>query len=129
MRLNQVTLPSTDLHRAAAFYEALGLRRIVDSLPRYARFELPEGGGTLSLHHTDTPPSGPGVTVYFECEDLDARVDALIDQGIQFDLLPTDQPWLWREAQLRDPDGNALILFWAGDNRLNPPWRIPSTLS
>lgn len=129
MRLNQVTLPSTDLPRAAAFYATLGLRLIVDSMPRYARFELPEGGSTLSLHHVDTPPGDPGITVYFECEDLDARVAALIEQGITFDLLPTDQSWLWREAHLRDPDGNALILFWAGDNRLNPPWRIPATES
>lgn len=124
MQLNQVTLPATALARSVAFYQTLGLRLIVDSIPRYARFEMPEGGATLSLHHVDAPPSGPGVVVYFECADLDARVAELTAAGIAFDTPPTDQPWLWREAQLRDPDGNALILFWAGDNRLNPPWRI-----
>lgn len=124
MQLNQVTLPATDLARSVAFYQTLGLRLIVDSVPRYVRFEMPEGGATLSLHHVDTPPGGPGVVVYFECADLDARVTALTAAGIAFDTPPTDQRWLWREAQLRDPDGNALILFWAGDNRLNPPWRI-----
>lgn len=124
MQLNQVTLPATDLARSVAFYQTLGLRLIVDSIPRYARLEMPEGGATLSLHHVDAPPSGPGVVVYFECADLDTRVAELTAAGIAFDTPPTDQPWLWREAQLRDPDGNALILFWAGDNRLNPPWRI-----
>ena len=63
MQLNQVTLPATDLARSVAFYQTLGLRLIVDSVPRYARFEMPEGGATLSLHHVDAPPSGPGVTL------------------------------------------------------------------
>ena len=35
-----------------------------------------------------------------------------------------DQPFLWREAILNDPSGNKIKLYWAGDNRLNPPWRI-----
>ena len=39
-------------------------------------------------------------------------------------MLPTDQPWLWREAYLNDPDGNPLCLYHAGENRLNPPWRL-----
>jgi len=33
-------------------------------------------------------------------------------------------PWLWREAWLYDVDGNKLILYSAGENRLNPPWRM-----
>jgi hypothetical protein len=45
-------------------------------------------------------------------------------KGIKFDQEPTDQSWLWREARLKDVDGNQLILFYGGENRLNPPWRI-----
>ena len=37
---------------------------------------------------------------------------------------PRDQPWLWREAYLRDPAGNLICLYHAGENRRNPPWRI-----
>jgi len=48
----------------------------------------------------------------------------LKQKGIQFDTEPTDEKWLWREARLKDIDGNQLILFYAGENRLNPPWRI-----
>ncbi|MGA3124897.1 MAG: VOC family protein [Polyangiaceae bacterium] len=62
--------------------------------------------------------------VYFECEDLDARVAALKEQGVVFDTEPADEPWLWREARLRDPDGNVLCLYRAGVNRRNPPWRV-----
>ncbi|MGB1217601.1 MAG: VOC family protein, partial [Saprospiraceae bacterium] len=45
-------------------------------------------------------------------------------KGIQFEEMPDDKPWLWREARLRDLDGNLLILFHAGKNRINPPWKI-----
>lgn len=71
MNLNQITIPSLDLEKSVPFYQKLGLRLIVDSMPRYVRFECMEG-----------------------------------------------------EAILKDPDGNQLILFHAGDNRKNPPWRI-----
>lgn len=66
------------------------------------------------------------IYIYFECEDLDDYVEMLKERGIHFDQEPTDQRWLWREARLKDPDGNQLILFYGGENRLNPPWRIKS---
>jgi len=124
MRLNQVTVPSRDLAVAVDFYQKLGLRLIVDSVPRYARLECPDGSATFSLHQVPKLPSGTGIVVYFECEALDARVAELTEMGITFDSLPTDQSWLWREASLRDPDGNCLILYHAGTNRRFPPWRI-----
>jgi catechol 2,3-dioxygenase-like lactoylglutathione lyase family enzyme len=123
MNLNQITLGATDIARSAAFYRALGLRQIVDS-PHYARFECPEGEATFSIHQRDQVPADSGVVVYFECGRLDERVAQLQAAGIVFTQLPTDERWLWREARLRDPDGNALCLFHAGENRRNPPWRI-----
>ena len=124
MRLNQITVPSRDLAVAIPFYQTLGLQLIVDSAPRYARLVVPDGQATFSLHQVAELPTGTGVTVYFECDDLDERVSALQQQGLVFDKAPTDQPWLWREAHLHDPDGNRIILYYAGENRLNPPWRI-----
>ncbi|WP_224491542.1 VOC family protein [Robertkochia flava] len=124
MNLNQVTVPSSDLSISVPFYEKLGLKLIVSALPHYARFECPVGGSTFSIHQVTQLPTGDRVCVYFECDDLDTRVDTLKDLGIIFDLPPTDQPWLWREARLKDPDGNPIILYYAGENRLNPPWRL-----
>jgi len=124
MNLNQVTVPSLNVENAILFYEKLGLKLIVKSLPNYARFECPDGNATFSIHLTETLPQGDGVYVYFECEDLDAHVASLKEIGIQFEKEPTDERWLWREARLKDPDGNQLILFYGGENRLNPPWRI-----
>ena len=123
MNLNQVTLPTLDVKRSIKFYQTLGLNLIVET-PHYARFECPEGDATFSVHQVDELPSGTGAFIYFEIEELDAQVQQLLTDGIPFDSLPTDQPWLWREARLKDPDNNQLILFRAGDNRKNPPWRV-----
>lgn len=123
MNLNQVTVPSSDIERSVFFYQELGLKLIVKS-PHYARFVCPDGNSTFSVHLTDALPQGTGISVYFECENLDATVEELRRKGIIFDTLPTDQSWLWREAYLKDPDGNQLILFFAGENRLDPPWKI-----
>jgi predicted enzyme related to lactoylglutathione lyase len=124
MNLNQITVPSKDLTKSIPFYEKLELILIVDSQPNYARFKCPDGNSTFSIHQTDELPKGDGVHVYFECENLDEYVDKLKEKGLEFEQEPTDQRWLWREARLKDPDGNQLILFYGGENRLNPPWRI-----
>jgi catechol 2,3-dioxygenase-like lactoylglutathione lyase family enzyme len=124
MNLNQITVPSRNLSISVPFYEKLGLRLIVRSLPHYARFECPDGDSTFSIHHIQDLVGGEGVIVYFECEDLDDYVNDLLAKGIEFDEEPLDREWLWREARLQDPDGNRLILYHAGSNRKKPPWRI-----
>lgn len=124
MNLNQITVPSLDLEKSIPFYQKLGLKLIVKSLPHYVRFECPDGSSTFSIHQTEKLPIGDGIYIYFECENLDNYVDELIEKGIVFDELPNEKSWLWREARLKDIDGNQLILYYAGDNRLNPPWRI-----
>ncbi len=124
MRLNQVTLPALNVEASVAFYSGLGLRLIVSALPRYARFECPDGDSTLSLHQVQQSPSGPGAIVYFECEALDSKVGELKRLGYKFTQEPKDEPWLWREARLLDPSGNVVCLYLAGENRRNPPWRI-----
>ncbi|WP_196893966.1 VOC family protein [Aureivirga marina] len=124
MNLNQITVPSLDLEKSIPFYEKLGLKLIVKALPHYVRFECLDGNSTFSIHQTEKLPSGEGIMIYFECENLDEKVEELIKLGIQFDEMPNDKNWLWREARLKDLDGNQLILYFAGENRLNPPWRI-----
>lgn len=124
MRLNQITIPSLNVEKSVNFYKKLGMHLIVDALPRYVRFELPDGEATFSIHLVEKMPIGDGITIYFEDDNLDELVKQLQQKGIEFTQLPTDQRWLWREAHLLDPDGNKIILFFAGDNRKNPPWRI-----
>ena len=38
MILNQITIPCLDYSASVAFYEALGMVRIVEAPPRYARW-------------------------------------------------------------------------------------------
>lgn len=118
--LNQVTVPAKELAASERFYRLLGLRQIVRASPRYARFET-EGGATFSVA-TDESYTGP--VVYFECGDLDVTVAYLQQQGVAFEQEPRDQKWGWREARLRDPAGNAVCLYQAGEMRRFPPWRI-----
>lgn len=123
MNLNQVTVEVSDIPRARAFYQGFGLELIVSSA-HYARLLCP-GGATFSIHLAEAVSPG-GTAVYFECDDLDERVAALEAAGVVFDSDPVDQVWLWREAWLRDPDGHRLCLYVAGENRVNPPWRVPA---
>lgn len=124
MNLNQVTVFSKDVKKAVRFYKKLGLLLIVDSIPRYARFMCPDGDSTFSLHAGSKVSQNSKIVLYFECEDLDQKVLELKEKGIGFEQDPTDQTWLWREAHLRDLDGNKIILYYAGENRKDPPWRI-----
>ncbi len=124
LRLNQVTVGQSDYTASRAFYQALGLRLIVDSPDNgYARFETP-GGATFSIHRVDASGAVGGITIYFECDDLDREVARLSAAGFVFETAPTDQSWLWRDAALRDPFGNRILLYQAGENRRYPPWRV-----
>lgn len=127
MRLNQVTVTVANIESATTFYQTLGLKLIVKS-PHYARFMCPEGESTFSIHLGDAPVTASTV-VYFEKKNLDQWVKDLQAAGMVFDSEPADQRWLWREARLRDPSGNPICLFDAGENRLNPPWRLAETES
>ncbi len=126
MRLNHVTLPVTDVERSAEFYGRLGLTQIVASYPTYARFVATDGDTTLSLQLAEEPPGEPGASIHFEVDDVDGTVRSLVEAGFDLESEPVDQPYLWREATLRDPDGHRIFIFHAGENRLDPPWRLPS---
>ena len=143
MNLNQITIHVTDVLRSKAFYQKLGLRLIVDASPRYVRFECPTGDSTFSISHSEQQGnqvgkpvsdqmsdqmsgqmSGASHVIYFEVADVDKVYQQLKRAGIQNISVPKDQRWLWREAQLTDPDGHQLKIYSAGSNRKNPPWRI-----
>ena len=124
MNLNQVTIYSNKPVETVEFYQKLGLQIIVDSMPRYARLLCPDGESTLSVHETTAKFSASNVVLYFECKDLDGKVTELKNIGLQFEQEPIDQTWLWRESHLKDPNGNRICLFYAGENRQNPPWRV-----
>lgn len=124
MRLNHVTLIVTNLAESISFYRKLGLQPIVLEEPRYVRFVLPDGDETLSLEVTGDSRVASRAQLYLECEDLDEVYESLSKAGMSFIQAPTDMEYLWREARLLDPDGHQIRLYKAGENRLNPPWKL-----
>jgi catechol 2,3-dioxygenase-like lactoylglutathione lyase family enzyme len=123
MNLNQVTIYSDRPVETVEFFKKLGPKLIVDSL-RYARLECPDGEATLSVNIGDPISPVNNIVLYFECDGLDAEVERLKSLGLEFNEDPSDRSWLWRQAYLKDPNGNKICLFHAGENRKNPPWRI-----
>lgn len=124
MNLNQVAVPSSALKKSISFYQTLGWKLIVESLLNYVRFQCSDRSSTFSIHHAEELPAGDGALIYFECKEPNDYVRKLFSIGINFDEMSEDKPWLWREARLKDPDNNQLVLYFAGENRFNPPWRV-----
>ena len=125
MKLNQVTLPVLDILKSVDFYLKLGFIQIVNSL-EYARFSCPQGASTFSLTLSNEKFNN-GAIIYFETENrkqLDDWVKLIITRGLEIKQMPTEQPYLWYEALIIDPSGNKIKLYCAGDNRLNPAWKI-----
>jgi catechol 2,3-dioxygenase-like lactoylglutathione lyase family enzyme len=125
VELNQVTLPALDLTESIDYYTRFGLKLIVDSPEdRYARFEIPGGASTLSLHVVDRRVREPAPHISFETAQPEQRVAELAARGIE-PVEPLEvKSWLWREAWYVDPAGNRLCIYFAGENRRNPPWRV-----
>jgi len=127
IRLNQVTLGAKDMADSIAFYQKLGLTLIVDSAPRYVRFEFPVPEGevpdTLSLHQvpSDWSTETNGTLIYFEVEDVAVF---LTETDIEPMTTPELKSYLWTEADIMDPSGNRIRIFNAGENRRFPPWRV-----
>jgi nicotinamidase-related amidase/catechol 2,3-dioxygenase-like lactoylglutathione lyase family enzyme len=124
MRLNHLTLEVSDVEASAAFYARLGLTQIVASYPDYARFVASVGDTTLSLHRSGELLPQRTASIHFEVADVDRVVGELEQAGFRFQEHPVDQPYLWREAVLLDPDGHRVFVYHAGENRLDPPWRL-----
>ncbi|MCZ8283690.1 MAG: VOC family protein [Aquidulcibacter sp.] len=128
MFLSHITLLVSDIPRSKAFYQALGLELIVDAA-HYCRFRANldgQGSQTLSISHSPGP-IGASCHVGFEFaspEALDFYADLLQSRGFALAEHPQDRSWLWRDVILHDPDGHEILLLYAGDNKLNPPWRV-----
>lgn len=124
MKLNQVTISVNDFDTSFEFYKNLGLAPIVKS-EHYARFVAVGNEATFSIHKKDE--SFSGTMIYFECDSsdkLDEKVSELKSKGFEFIDELENKQWLWKEIHLKDPDSNVLCLYFAGENRLSPPWKI-----
>lgn len=122
MKLNQLLIPVNNFDRSFTFYESLGLIPIVKS-EIYARYLVPGNNATLSIQQREKVKTGD-TEICFEVDNVDEKVNELKKKGIAFIIEPITQSWNWREAHLKDPDGNTIIIFHAGRHRTEPDNKI-----
>lgn len=110
-----VSIPVSDTERARRFYvDTLGFDVVRDdsSIPNIRWLQVAPRGCDVSLTLVtwfEAMPAGCVQGLVLQSTDLDADHAALGALGVHFDGPPKDQPW-GREAVLRDPDGNGLVL-------------------
>lgn len=110
--LNLVVLRSSDLERAARFYECLGLqftRHRHGSGPEHLSAEL--GGCVFELYPLS--PNGAstlGTRIGFSVSSLDHVIAAISDYPAAVVSPPQDSPW-GRRAVVADPDGHRIELL------------------
>jgi lactoylglutathione lyase len=108
---NLLVLRSPDIHRAARFYQALGLlfcpERHEGGPEHYSSsvagfvFEIyPLGAGR---------PSTAGVRIGFSVDSVDELVPLVVAEGAEVVSGPHDSPW-GRRAVVRDLDGHVVEL-------------------
>ncbi len=106
---------SSDVDRAAKFWELLGFERFYElpgphGAPDYAG--LRSGTSELAVTHHDwarqryglEPGDGPRFEMYLYVDDLDAVVERLRGQAVRVLREPEDMPWGERIATVVDPD-------------------------
>ena len=110
-----VSVPVSDQDRARAFYAGkLGFRLELedDSVPGVHWIQVRPPGASTSLTLVDwfeSMPPGSLRGLVLVCDDLEGTYKRLVDDGVEVERELADQPW-GREAVIRDPDGNQLVL-------------------
>lgn len=111
-RLWYVNVYVSDFARAVAFYrDTLGLPlQMRDDAFSYASFATE--GARFSVAKAD-PGSGlvgRHTGVGLGVRDLPSAYEQLRSKGVQFTMLPREQPWGGFMAMFQDPDGNIFFL-------------------
>jgi predicted enzyme related to lactoylglutathione lyase len=111
-----VSIPVEDQDRALAFYVGkLGFRTITDQPMGTGQRWIELGIGAadtrlvLFTSEGDEARIGSLFCGAFACDDVEATHRELTGRGVQFETLPTPQPW-GTYAVLIDSEGNRLVL-------------------
>lgn len=104
-----VWLPVTDMQRAVDFYTGKLGMEITQQEDEWS--ELQADGLKIGLNAKESPAGDGGAVIAFTPgKELEAAVEELSGQGVEFSDDISDHPW-GRIAPFRDPDGNALQLY------------------
>jgi hydroxymethylpyrimidine/phosphomethylpyrimidine kinase len=124
-RLNQVTVTGTDYRKSVEFYRSLGpppdRRQPGERLcaVRDRRAERRCRSRSIPKRRSRQRPRSIS-----NATTLTSGSRSWPEAGSRSSTVPRNQPWMWREARLRDPSGNIIFLYRAGEARRFPPWRI-----
>jgi catechol 2,3-dioxygenase-like lactoylglutathione lyase family enzyme len=110
LAIGHVSLRVSDVERAAAFYETLGLRPVMKS-PGLAICELRGGTHLMLFRARGTPRKGPVRSFDFMVDDVDAFRARLAAAGLAPADLRDDARGGHRYFEVSDPDGHALTVF------------------
>lgn len=111
--ISAVWLPVTDMDRAVRFYgETLGLT-VNDQQAEWSELEADGVKIGLNGRPEESPSGDGGALIAFHVDgELEAEVDRLKGEGVEFSGGVSDHPW-GRIAPFKDPDGNDLQLYAA----------------
>ncbi len=106
--ISAIWLPVSDMERAVAFYrDDLGLE-VIDHDGDWS--EVTAGDQRIGLNASESPAGDGGAVVAFEVDDVDATVEALKANGVEFSGEASEHPW-GTIAPFKDPDGNDLQVY------------------
>ncbi|MEX0924284.1 MAG: VOC family protein [Rhodovibrionaceae bacterium] len=106
--LSAVTLATTDMPRATAFYEALGFERLFGGPEaEFTSYEAGDGYLNLILTHGGARWTWWGRTIFY-VEDVDSFHRNALVQGLKPSTEPADAHWGERYFHITDPDGHEL---------------------
>ena len=108
--IGHVSLRVSDVTRAAAFYQALGLRPVMES-PGLAIFELRGGTHLLLFPARGKPRKGPVRSFDFMVDDVEAFRAQLATAGLAPNDLRDDARGGHRSFEVSDPDGHVLTVL------------------
>jgi catechol 2,3-dioxygenase-like lactoylglutathione lyase family enzyme len=110
MRFSLVTLFVEDPTSLRDWYTSnLGLT-VSSETPRFIQLSDSRGRPCIAFHVGQPVGHADHVQLHFEVEDVDAQYERLHAAGVEFDGPPSDKPWGWRVASLRDPGGHTVEL-------------------
>jgi predicted enzyme related to lactoylglutathione lyase len=106
----------SELNRAVDFYHGVLGLPLLFRADQFSYARLQAGPIYLGLAAVDRKVPdlaalvGRQTGIGFTVSDIDAAYEALRAKGVQFPMVPADQPWGGRLAQFADPDGNVFYL-------------------
>jgi catechol 2,3-dioxygenase-like lactoylglutathione lyase family enzyme len=107
--IGRVWLPVTDMSRSVAFYrDRLGLE-VAEHDGDWS--EVTAGDQRIGLNANESPGGDGGAVIAFTVDDdLEATVQALTAEGVEFADDISEHPW-GKIVPFKDPDGNDLQLY------------------